>query len=748
MLSPGVKVNEIDLSIVVPSAGGLITGFAGIFTKGPSDKLVLINNTDDLVSNFGYPTNSNYNDWFTAASYLAYADKLYVSRVVNGNGSWTKSIQTVHAINEQSKVEISKAPVAIQPGSIVKFGLDAEDEYMVKEIEYDLVLAQKQVDTITIDSAVDGDYIIQILDNEGVPTYITYTADVTNNFDTPEIIASQLGILLENYDTSATNVSVTDNVITVTASIAGVPLNMSVYQGNMTVANVQENIEADFYELVFEEDIDFNDVTSVGAEIYIKDSAYNAIAEVQKAGSIAPTAAELVPYRLHIANEFDYEVQEMSIPVTENSRLKLIAKSSGSLMNGLEVAIARQADFDTGTSQVFNGIPLNDLFETKPLESNKEIAVVVRFDGQIVSRDIVSLVPGKKDFRNKSIYIEDVFNTYNEYIYVKDNTLITDMPESRIFSTNGIVVLSNGSDGAPTLGDYENAHGDVANGTLFGDTEMLDLDLIIANEAARLAAARIATDRKDCVAFIGAKFEHTVGLKSAKIVENLVNDVMTGELNNGYSANSYNAFFGNYGRIYDKYNDKYRWIGLQGHAAGLKAQTTADLATWWTAAGLNRGKIKGVDKLAFIPSKGQMDILYKNKCNPITSFPGEGIVLYGQKTLQNKASSFDRLNVRFLFNFLERMISKMAKYFLFEFNDVFTRQRFVSIVSPFLNQVKTGRGLYDFYIRCDETNNTPYIIDTNQFIADIAIQPARSAEFITLNFIATPTGVDFKTIFS
>ena len=182
--------------------------------------------------------------------------------------------------------------------------------------------------------------------------------------------------------------------------------------------------------------------------------------------------------------------------------------------------------------------------------------------------------------------------------------------------------------------------------------------------------------------------------------------------------------------------------------AGLRADTSTKLDSWWASAGLVRGQIKNTKKLSFNPNSGQCDLLYKNKINPVISRPGLGnAIVWGQKTLSSKPSSFSRVNVRNLFNTLERAISKMAKFNLFEFNDEFTRNRFVGTVKPFLESVKSGRGVYDFYIRCDETNNTPQVIDNNEFICDIAIKPTRVAEFITLNFIAVATGVEFSEIF-
>ena len=197
---------------------------------------------------------------------------------------------------------------------------------------------------------------------------------------------------------------------------------------------------------------------------------------------------------------------------------------------------------------------------------------------------------------------------------------------------------------------------------------------------------------------------------------------------------------------YDRYNDTYRWVPLNGDMAGLAARTDYTNDAWWSPAGFNRGQIKNVVKLAINPTKTDRDTLYKNGVNPIVSFPGQGTVLYGDKTLQAKPSAFDRINVRRLFIVLEKAIATAAKYQLFEFNDAFTRAQFKNIVEPFLRDVKGRRGVTDFKVVCDESNNTPAVIDGNEFVGDIYIKPTRSINFINLNFIATRTGVDFSTV--
>jgi phage tail sheath protein FI len=197
---------------------------------------------------------------------------------------------------------------------------------------------------------------------------------------------------------------------------------------------------------------------------------------------------------------------------------------------------------------------------------------------------------------------------------------------------------------------------------------------------------------------------------------------------------------------YDRYNDVYRWLPLNGDIAGLCARTDFTADPWFSPAGVNRGQIRNVVKLAFNPNKGQRDTLYSAGVNPVISSPGYGTILFGDKTLQIKPSAFDRINVRRLFIVLKKAITAAARAQLFEFNDAFTRAQFRNIVEPYLRDVKGRRGITDFKVVCDETNNTGEVIDRNEFIADIYVKPARSINYITLNFIATKTGIDFAEV--
>jgi phage tail sheath protein FI len=273
--------------------------------------------------------------------------------------------------------------------------------------------------------------------------------------------------------------------------------------------------------------------------------------------------------------------------------------------------------------------------------------------------------------------------------------------------------------------------------------EEVDVSLIMTGDAPQVVSEHVLDNivgiRKDCVAFVSPDMADVVDNAGSE-VSDIVSKIDL------YNSTSFGIFDGNWKKQFDKYNNVYRWVPLNGDIAGLCARTDFDRDPWFSPAGFNRGQIKNVVKLAWNPTKAQRDDLYKNNINPVVTFKGEGTVLNGDKTMQRKPSAFDRINVRRLFIVLEKTITKAAKYSLFEFNDEFTRAQFVALVEPFLRDVKGRRGIYDFKVVCDTTNNTPEIIDRNEFRGDIYIKPARSINFIQLNFVAVRTGVAFSEI--
>ena len=274
----------------------------------------------------------------------------------------------------------------------------------------------------------------------------------------------------------------------------------------------------------------------------------------------------------------------------------------------------------------------------------------------------------------------------------------------------------------------------------------MDVNFILNSAGGQTRALHIidniASYRKDCLAVISPLRGNVVNNSSYTNKE--VDDIIT--FRNTLTSSSYAVLDSGWKYQYDKYNDLYRYVPLNGDTAGLMVRTDNNRDPWWSPAGYNRGILKNAIKLAFNPNKTARDQLYKNGINPVITQPGQGTLLFGDKTLLTKPSAFDRINVRRLFMVLEKAIAIAAKYTLFEFNDEFTRAQFRNLVEPFLRDVQGRRGIYDFRVVCDETNNTGEVIDRNEFIGDIYIKPARAINFIQLNFIAVRTGVDFSEV--
>ena len=353
----------------------------------------------------------------------------------------------------------------------------------------------------------------------------------------------------------------------------------------------------------------------------------------------------------------------------------------------------------------------------------------------------------KKDDGTSNFY-KEVINQTSEYIWWADHdSSLTDAGEtiasqSGAMTTNTAVIdssLAGGTDdNAPTVGEIALGY------DKFEDAETVDVNLLFAypdaNGANTIAndLISIATARKDCMAFVSPPLEDTVGAAAPATDVIAFADTLT---SSSYASCDSGALY-----VYDKYNDVYRYIGGAGHVAGLCANADRVADAWFSPAGVNRGQLLGVTKLAFNPTKADRDSLYKARVNPIVSMPGQGTLLFGDKTLLNRPSAFDRINVRRLFIVLEKAISTAAKAQLFEFNDEFTRAQFKNLVEPFLRDVKGRRGITDSLVICDETNNTSQVIDSNRFVADIFVKPNRSINFITLSFIATRSGVEFSEI--
>jgi len=370
----------------------------------------------------------------------------------------------------------------------------------------------------------------------------------------------------------------------------------------------------------------------------------------------------------------------------------------------------------------------------------------------------VSQASDAKTSTGSSNYYADVIYNQSNYVYVMDHdTTLSNAGSAKkgqtFDNTHGSnafevesVSLSSGTD------DFAATNAEIATAyEKFEDAESVDLALLMCGPSQTNADATgdtkatavmdIATARKDCVAFISPARADVVDVANG--VTQTQNVVAFAD---GLPSTSYAVIDSGYKYMYDKYNDVYRYVPLNGDTAGLCARTDSVADAWFSPGGFNRGQIRGAIKLAFNPNQTQRDELYKSRVNPVVAFPGQGTVLFGDKTAQSKPSAFDRINVRRLFIVLEKTVSTAAKFQLFEFNDEFSRANFRNLVEPFLRDVQGRRGITDFQVVCDASNNTSDVIDRNEFRADIFVRPNRSINFIQLNFVATRSGVAFSEV--
>lgn len=485
----------------------------------------------------------------------------------------------------------------------------------------------------------------------------------------------------------------------------------------------------------------------------------NNLKVVRVAGSGAKNATAGVSVAgtgLLIKNKDHYETNYENGSATQGC---FAARDAGDLGNSISVEFVTNATSYaawTDWKDQFDSAPGTSDYATAKGGTSDEMHIVV-YDrtgyisgtaGTLLEKfAFVSQARDAKKFDGTSNYYKEVINATSKYIWWLDHlSTLTNAGSlaSENFATVDTVYskdLAGGNDGATV------DEGDIDTGfQVFNDAETVDVNLLIgaptlASTAGETQAANliaIAENRKDLIAFVSPPISATAASTSQKA--DVIDFVDT------LTSTSYAVVDSSALKIYDKYNDVYRWIPAAGHMAGLCANTDEVADAWFSPGGFTRGQLLGVTKIAFNPKKAERDDLYKKRINPIVSFPGEGTVLFGDKTLLSKPSAFDRINVRRLFIILEKAISTAAKYQLFELNDEFTRAMFRNMTEPFLREIQGRRGITDFKVVCDETNNTGEIIDSNQFVADIYIKPARSINFITLNFIATRTGVDFAEI--
>ena len=671
LVSPGIQVREFDLTTVVPAVATTEGAIAGAFSWGPIEERVLISSERELVNKFGEPTESNFETFFTAASFLAYGNQLYVSRAIDDT-----------ATN-------ATANVGVVANTLVR----NDDHYESLTFgDTDLLYVAKYPGT-------RGNSLkISVCDSADA-----YSNNHTNSdSDTSVALKFVTGANTANLD-------ITNNV----DGFSTANSEMNTIRGKLNVGDLLEIGN-----------------TTIGTQ-FIR------IVDIGQ------------PTRIGSSNTYTTSIQL-------SERLALIYDGSNFTMDTVKRRWGFFNLFDSAPGTSDYVAERNDLGE----EANDELhVVVIDEDGSITGEkravlerfSNLSRATDEKTLEGSTNYYKTVLNNQSEWVWWAND-------RSGAASTTAIN-LSPSTNEDPlylsfTQGSGEGDESTISLGALqrsadfFRDPEKVDISIIMQGKArggtngtlfANYLIDNIAERRLDCVV--------TISPDRADVVNNRIdplNDVDT--FRNTLRSSSYGIMDSGYKYMYDKYNDVFRHVPLNGDIAGLMVRTDNQREPWYSPAGFNRGEIKNIVRLAYNPDQADRDVLYRSDINPVVKFKNQGNILFGDKTLLGKPSAFSRINVRRLFIVLEKAISTAAKFTLFELNDEFTRAQFVSMVEPFLRTVQGRRGITDFRVVCDETNNTPEIIDRNEFVGDIYIKPARSINFIRLNFVAVKTGVAFEEV--
>ena len=638
-VSPGVLVQERDLTRIIPAVSTSIGAVAIVANNGPLDEIVAISSEQELVETFGKPDSTNFEYWFSAANFLQYSNALRVVRA-------------------------------------------------------------------TQTSAVNA-------------------------------TTSSTGVLIKNVDDYENNYASGGSA----GSAIFAARSAGTYGNNLLVSTCPS---ATAYEQTLSTSNQVNDTLAVGdTTVTVDDGTAFNVGDIVEFSTTAATT------------DFD-SGEKYRVTAISTNDLTIVQHPRGA--GGLKTAFVDDARIKRRWRYYdsVDGAPGTSTYVSTRNGSGDEMhIVVVDEDGGISGTpgtvletySKVSKASDAKTPQGDDNYYPNVIKTKSKYIWWTDhNSSGSNWGNAASGTTFTSVTtptndsLSGGSNGSTvTTGQLKTAY------EKFQDGETVDVGLIIAGPSGSTTHVdnliTIAEERKDAIVFASPQRADVVNVTNTNTQTTNVIDFF-----DNIRSSSYVVFDSGYKYQYDRYNDVYRYVPLNGDMAGLAARTDLIADAWYSPAGFNRGTIRGAVKLAYNPTKAQRDQLYPKRVNPVSTFPGQGTVLFGDKTGLSSPSAFDRINVRRLFITLEKAISTASKFQLFEFNDEFTRANFRNIVEPFLREVQGRRGITDFLVVCDETNNTGEVIDRNEFIAEIFVKPARSINFITLQFIATRTGVSFDEV--
>ena len=732
-VSPGIILKERDLSnVVVVGAQQITAAFAATFVKGPINEIVNVNSQKELVNIFGKPTDANAEDWYVASEFLSYGGRLAVVRA------------STSVLNASS----GATGVLVENRGSWEAGAGSAETFVARTAG----TSGNSVKVVVIDRGADQILTLGTgLDN--IPVVGTAVAfNVGGSTKTASVYSynpssKQLAVVLDDPSTliSTSNTFEDGNEIatfthdaTTEAGRTPGTYTPAAHAGGASFQVVVADAGAGVGGAVTVTLLTAGDGYEIGDTITLTGAATGG------GSDITVTVATL----------------DADVAITAVSDWYSNTDISGT---GIKLGAIGPRP---GTSEYASDKGL--LYDELHIAIIDSTGVLTGSAGTIVEKfTYLSKLSDGKNTEGGNVYYKNVINEVSNYLYIGTSPSAIVNPSSigagvtwdqvsselnlgDLFALSGLVeeTLSGGTD------DYAYTNAEIGDALdLFLDTENTEVDFILmggsmATENDTKAKANkivsIASSRKDCIAFVSPHKGNQVGNSGALTVSQ--QKVNTINFFNGLTSTSYAIFDSGYKYFYDRFNDKYRYLPCNGDVAGLCVATSATLDDWYSPAGVNKGSLRNAIKLAYNPNKADRDELYQARINPIVSFPGSGVTLFGDKTALASPSAFDRINVRRLFLNVEKRVGNLAKQVLFEQNDEGTRSSFSSAVNSYLNEVQSRRGVTDYLVVCDDSNNTPDVIDRNEFVAEIYIKPTRSINYITITFTATKTGVSFNEV--
>ena len=741
--SPGVVIQERDLTTITTLTTANTGVLAAPFESGPVEEIVEIASERELADRFGKPNDLNYEYWFTASQFLSYGGILKTIRVTSTNLKNAVDSGTAPLIKNTQDYETSFLNAANSfkwaaktPGtkgnSIGIFMTDAgADQVLICPApgsgnEHEFV----DDAALTAASGAAG----KVFKYSLVLTVESVVGDFTPGTSTTIAISgSNEAVTVEAWDPANKKLEIGLPSGGVTGIIAA---GQTVTQGTNTCDIATGGVERKLYVALNKDSVEFaaNDV-------------------VQDTNSTNVTVTSV---RSEYA-EREYLPGEKWINVAPRPGTSLFANNVGGHRDELHILVIDVDGKITGTTgallERFIGVSKASDAKTSVGETNYYVEVLKQKSQYLFwgehETGVFNATATPAD-GNWGLSSARQFNllrsTAGSQSYPEGRNVVGSLGNATYYYR-----LASGADYTSVGGVYTVSNTDVTTAyELVEDPESQTIDFILTgpsgpDDASALAKitslVSLIEERRDCMLFVSPRRANVIGISnSTTATDNLIKffDLLP--------SSNYMVFDSGYKYIYDKYNDVYRYVPCNGDVAGLCLQTAVQTDPWFSPAGFTRGVLNNAIKLGYTPNKSQRDQLYSARVNPIVSFPGQGIVLYGDKTGLSQASAFDRINVRRLFLTIERFISSAAKTQLFEQNDEEQRTFFRNIVEPYLRDVQGRRGITDFLVKCDASNNPPEAVDRGEFQADIFVKPTRTINFITLNFVATRTGVAFSEI--